>query len=283
MKKMFDDISDNLGTMITQKYSTSFSLAVGLLGQSIRQDIYNIYGFVRTADEIVDSFHGLPQEEMLDRFQDETNFALKSGISTNPIINAFQSTVRKYDIPRELIDAFLKSMRFDLTKKVYANQDEIDEYIFGSADVVGLMCLMVFVKGDLKEYERLKEPAMRLGSAFQKVNFLRDLKADYEDLNRAYFPSVDPGNFTELNKERIVAEIEEDFRFAAEGIAQLPREARFGVYLAFKYYTKLLQKIVRTPAVVIVQNRIRVSNSHKFYLLFNSYMKYKFNRVSWSY
>ena len=196
MKELFDKISDESATLITKKYSTSFSIAVRLLAPSIRQAIYNIYGFVRVADEIVDSFEGYPKEELLDRFEDEYQYAKKYGISSNPVINAFQNTVNKYSIDKELIQAFLKSMRADLTKQVYENQKEIDEYIYGSADVVGLMCLKVFVNGNQEEFDELKESAMRLGSAFQKVNFLRDIKEDYDELSRTYFPNVDPENFT---------------------------------------------------------------------------------------
>ena len=277
MKQLFDDISNETSIRITKKYSSSFSMAVGFLDSSIRQDIYNIYGFVRVADEIVDSFDGFHQEEHLDRFEADLWFSLEDGVSANPIINAFQNTVKKYDIPIPLIVAFLNSMRTDLTKKVYTNQQEIDEYIYGSADVVGLMCLKVFVKGDLNDYHRLKPAALKLGSAFQKVNFLRDLKQDFEELNRAYFPKVDPNNFSELDKNEIVAEIIEDFRIAKEGLKQLPKEAKFGVFLAFKFYSKLLNKISQTPAPVLKEKRIRISNVKKTTLLFQYYMKYKMN------
>ena len=279
MKLLFDEISQVAATQITKKYSTSFSMAVGLLDNSIRQDIYNIYGFVRVADEIVDSFIEHPQEELLNRFEEEFWYAIKHGVSTNLIINAFQNTVRKYNIPHTLICDFLSSMRADLTKKVYSNQDEIDKYIYGSADVVGLMCLKVFVKGDSEQYNKLKSPAVKLGSAFQKVNFLRDLKQDSEELNRTYFPNIDPNNFTEIDKNQIISEIEEDFRLAKQGIYQLPQEAKFGVYVAYKYYSKLLNKMVKTPAILIKENRIRVSNSKKIILLIQSYMKYIFNMI----
>jgi phytoene/squalene synthetase len=190
MKELFDKISDQSATIITRNYSTSFSIAVRLLAPSIRQAIYNIYGFVRVADEIVDSFEGYPKEDLLNRFEEEYEFALQSGISTNPVINAFQKTIKEYDINTELVQAFLRSMRADLKKQVYENQQEIQEYIYGSADVVGLMCLKVFVKGDEDRYLKLKEPAMKLGSAFQKVNFLRDLNEDFESLHRTYFPNI---------------------------------------------------------------------------------------------
>ena len=279
MKELFDKISDESATLITKKYSTSFSIAVRLLAPSIRQAIYNIYGFVRVADEIVDSFEGYPKEELLDRFEDEYRYAKKYGISSNPVINAFQNTVNKYSIDEELIQAFLKSMRADLTKQVYENQKEIDEYIYGSADVVGLMCLKVFVNGNQEEFDKLKESAMRLGSAFQKVNFLRDIKEDYDDLSRTYFPNVDPENFTTADKDKIIYEIKEDFRIAYKGLIKLPKEARFGVYVAYKYYLQLLHKVDKTPARHLKEKRIRVSNSTKTYLLFHSYMKYKLNIV----
>ncbi|MGB2127834.1 MAG: phytoene/squalene synthase family protein [Flavicella sp.] len=279
MKELFDKISNDSATLITKKYSTSFSIAVRFLAPSIRQAIYNIYGFVRVADEIVDSFEGYPKEEMLDRFESEYRFAKTHKISSNPVINAFQRTVEKYNIGEDLIQAFLKSMRADLTKKTYNTQDEIDAYIYGSADVVGLMCLKVFVNGDQKEYNRLKDAAMKLGSAFQKVNFIRDFKQDYEDLNRTYFPNTDTGNLTPEEKNEIIAEIKEDFKIAYKGIIELPKEARFGVYLAYRYFSKLLKKIDKVPASTLRQKRIRVSNSSKTYLLFKSYVRYQFNIV----
>ena len=275
MKELFDSISNESATLITKKYSTSFSIAVRLLALDIRQAIYNIYGFVRVADEIVDSFEGYPKEELLNRFEGEYQYAIKTGISTNPVINAFQKTVKEYNIEAKLVESFLKSMRADLNKQVYENQEEIDEYIYGSADVVGLMCLKVFVNGDTKEYDRLKDAAMSLGSAFQKVNFLRDLKQDYAHLNRTYFPNIDPENLTTEDKNKIVQEIKEDFNAAYIGIKELPKEARFGVYVAYKYYLQLLKKVDKTPAEVLMNKRIRVSNLLKTYLLFQSYISYK--------
>ncbi|MGY8932654.1 MAG: phytoene/squalene synthase family protein [Flavobacteriales bacterium] len=274
MKKLFDDISNESATLITKKYSTSFSIAVALLAPSIRQAIYNIYGFVRVADEIVDSFEGYPQEDILNRFEEEYSYALKLGISTNPIINAFQKTVIEYSIDDSLVRAFLRSMRADLSKQIYASKEEMEDYIYGSADVVGLMCLKVFVNGDTKEYDRLKDAAMSLGSAFQKVNFLRDFKQDYTHLNRTYFPNIDPENLTTEDKNKIVQEIKEDFNAAYIGIKELPKEARFGVYVAYKYYSQLLKKVDKTPAKVLMDKRIRVSNSLKTYLLFQSYISY---------
>lgn len=274
MKKLFDDISNESATLITKKYSTSFSIAVSLLAPSIRQAIYNIYGFVRVADEIVDSFEGYPQEDILNRFEEEYSYAIKLGISTNPIINAFQKTVIEYSIDDSLVRAFLRSMRADLSKQIYSSKEEMEDYIYGSADVVGLMCLKVFVNGDTKEYDRLKDAAMSLGSAFQKVNFLRDLKQDYTHLNRTYFPNIDPENLTTEDKNKIVQEIKEDFNAAYIGIKELPKEARFGVYVAYKYYSQLLKKVDKTPAEVLMDKRIRVSNSLKTYLLFQSYISY---------
>ena len=275
MKKLFDDISNESAILITKKYSTSFSIAVSLLAAGIRQAIYNIYGFVRVADEIVDSFDGYPQEDILKRFEEEYSYALKLGISTNPIINAFQKTVIEYSIDDSLVRSFLRSMRADLSKQIYANKEEMEDYIYGSADVVGLMCLKVFVNGDTKEYDRLKDAAMSLGSAFQKVNFLRDLKQDYTHLNRTYFPNIDPENLTTEDKNKIVQEIKEDFNAAYIGIKELPKEARFGVYVAYKYYLQLLKKVDKTPAEVLMDKRIRVSNLLKTYLLFQSYISYK--------
>lgn len=279
MKEIFDNLSDSASIRITKTYSTSFSAAVKLLDRSIRQDIYNIYGFVRIADEIVDSFSGTPQEEILSRFEDELWFGIKNKISTDTTINAFQRTVHKHSIPRSLIKSFLKSMRADLTKLTYSSEEEIKEYIYGSADVVGLMCLMVFVKGDKDAFDALKTSATRLGSAFQKVNFLRDLKQDAEDLNRNYFPNIDLRNFEEQDKKRIVLEVEKDFVIAKEGIERLPKSSRLGVYVAYNYYLRLLHKLNKTPAKNIKETRIRVSNLSKGLILAKSYIFYKFNNL----
>jgi phytoene synthase len=275
MKELFDKISDESATIITRNYSTSFSIAVRLLAPSIRQAIYNIYGFVRVADEIVDSFEGYPKEDLLNRFEEEYEFSLQSGISTNPVINAFQKTIKEYDINTELVQAFLRSMRADLKKQVYQNQQEIQDYIYGSADVVGLMCLKVFVKGDEDKYLKLKEPAMKLGSAFQKVNFLRDLNEDFESLHRTYFPNINPENISEYDKHRVVQEIKEDFEEAYKGIVKLPKEAKLAVYVAYMYYLNLLKKIERTPSRILKEKRIRVSNWSKVLLLVESYFKLK--------
>jgi phytoene/squalene synthetase len=279
MKELFDSISNESATLITKKYSTSFSIAVRLLAPDIRQAIYNIYGFVRVADEIVDSFEGYPKEELLNRFEGEYQYAIETGISTNPVINAFQKTVKEYNIEAKLVESFLKSMRADLNKQVYENQEEIDEYIYGSADVVGLMCLKVFVKGDQEKYLNLKEPAMKLGSAFQKVNFLRDLNEDFENLNRSYFPNINPNKLSETDKKKVLTEIKKDFEEAYVGIVKLPKEAKLAVYVAYKYYSNLLYKIEKTPSAILKEKRIRVSNPKKMYLLIVSYFNFKLKMV----
>jgi phytoene/squalene synthetase len=279
MKHLYDSISSESSKIITKKYSTSFSIAVNLLSSNIREAIYNIYGFVRVADEIVDSFEEYPKEELLDRFEEEYRYSLKVGISTNPVINAFQGTVSKYNIDHALVDSFLKSMRTDLEKQNYDNQEEIDNYIYGSADVVGLMCLKVFVQGDDGKYNNLKEPAMKLGSAFQKVNFLRDLNEDFENLNRSYFPNINPNNFTEEDKSKVLLEINNDFKEAYKGIVKLPKEAKLAVYVAYKYYFNLLHKIERTPSKTLKEKRIRVSNPKKMALLVVSFFNFKLNLV----
>lgn len=277
MKSIFDKVSFECSRNVTKSYSTSFSSAVKMLAPSIRQDIYNIYGFVRFADEIVDSFHEYDKEELLKLFENNLHLALKDKISLNPILNSFQHTVAKYNIPYELIDAFMLSMKLDLIKNQYNTLDEYKEYIYGSADVVGLMCLKVFVKGDDAKYEALKESAMRLGSAFQKVNFLRDLKADFEELNRTYFPGTDLNKLDELSKQRIIEEIEADFKAAYEGILHLPLEAKFGVYTAYVYYKKLLSKLKKTPSAEIKNTRIRVSDYQKLGLFARCYLSYRLN------
>ena len=279
MKELFDSISNESATLITKKYSTSFSIAVRLLAPDIRQAIYNIYGFVRVADEIVDSFEGYPKEELLNRFEGEYQYAIETGISTNPVINAFQKTVKEYNIDAKLVESFLKSMRADLNKQVYENQEEIDEYIYGSADVVGLMCLKVFVKGDQEKYLNLKKPAMKLGSAFQKVNFLRDLNEDFENLNRSYFPNINPNKLSETDKKKVLTEIKKDFEEAYVGIVKLPKEAKLAVYVAYKYYSNLLYKIEKTPSAILKERRIRVSNPKKMYLLIVSYFNFKLKMV----
>ena len=248
-----------------------------MLATSIRSDIYNIYGFVRFADEIVDSFHGYNKEILLNRFSDDLEHALNDKISLNPILNAFQHTFHQYQIDKSLVDAFMKSMRLDLHKNNYLTEEDFKMYIYGSADVVGLMCLKVFVKGDDEKYEALKDSAMALGSAFQKVNFLRDLKADFDGLNRSYFPNVDLEKLDETSKQHIIDDIENDFENGLKGIKKLPIEAKFGVFMAYRYYRQLLKKLKKTPALQIRSARIRVSNPKKVELLMRSYVKYQLN------
>lgn len=279
MKQLFDDVSFKCSKLVTKSYSTSFSLAVNMLSPTIREAIYSIYGFVRFADEIVDSFHDFDKERLINEFEAEYYKAMEYGISLNPILNSFQNTVKQYNIFDDLVQSFLKSMKLDLVKSDYHTKEEYDEYIYGSADVVGLMCLKVFVGGNVQKYDQLKEEAMRLGSAFQKVNFLRDLKDDNLVLNRDYFPGVNLNSFDENSKKMIIAEIEEDFRIAYQGIVKLPMEAKFGVYTAFVYYKKLLKKLENTPYHKIGTARIRVSNYTKFYLLAKSFVSYKLKLV----
>jgi len=277
MKKLFDQISEDCSRLVTKTYSTSFSMATKMLHPSIRNHIYNIYGFVRFADEIVDSFHNYPKKLLLDRFEEDLYLSLDQKISLNPILNSFQETVNAYEIDIELIRAFMKSMRWDLDKKIYDTQEDYQSYIYGSANVVGLMCLKVFVKGSEKQYNELKPAAMALGSAFQKVNFLRDLKDDFQELNRTYFPSVNFNHFDEASKSSIIEEIESDFEHALSGIFKLPVEAQFGVYTAYKYYSKLLKKLKKTPSINIQNTRIRVPNYQKMSVFAGSYLKYRFN------
>lgn len=279
MKEIFDNVSQFCSQKVTKIYSTSFSMATKMLAPTIRQDIYNIYGFVRLADEIVDSFHDYNKEELFNKYEADLQHALDNKISLNPILNSFQHTVTNYNIDHHLIDSFMDSMRLDLSKSVYLTNEEFKQYIYGSADVVGLMCLKVFVKGDPVKYEELKDSAMHLGSAFQKVNFLRDLKADYEDLNRTYFPNTNLAALDELSKKEIIDEIENDFKKGYEGILQLPAEAKFGVFIAYRYYRRLLKKLAKTPAMEIKNARIRVPNYEKFGLLTRSYVKYQLNLV----
>ena len=274
MKQLFDEVSCRCSKMVTNQYSTSFSLGVRLLKPSLRKDIYNIYGFVRLADEIVDSFHDFRKEQLLDELEHSYYQALQDGISLNPILNAFQQTVTNYNIDDELIQAFLRSMRRDLHKNIY-NENEYRDYIYGSADAVGLMCLKVFVKGDPERYNELKPYAMRLGSVFQKVNFLRDLKSDLQELHRIYFPILRDHELNDHIKLTIIKEIHEDFNAALKGIRRLPPSSRLGVYTAYYYYRKLLQKIERLPAQRIMEERIRISNLHKLYLATRSYVSYE--------
>lgn len=279
MKELFDIVSKECSKKVTNAYSTSFSLATKMLAPTIRQDIYNIYGFVRFADEIVDSFHGYNIESLFNRFEADLWLALDDKISLNPILNSFQETVYKYNIDVALIKSFMKSMRLDLSKTTYLTDEEYKEYIYGSADVVGLMCLKVFVKGDIEKYNALKDSAMALGSAFQKVNFLRDLKADFEGLSRTYFPNTNLNALDEQSKTEIINDIENDFKAGYEGILHLPAEAKFGVFMAYRYYRRLLKKLHNTPAIEIKNSRIRVPDYEKFGLLTRSYVKYQLKLV----
>ncbi|MEO4006230.1 phytoene/squalene synthase family protein [Flavobacterium sp. CAU 1735] len=274
MKKLFDELSYKVSKIVTEKYSTSFSLGILALKPAIRPAIYAIYGYVRLADEIVDSFHDYDKATLLERFRNETNTALQEGISLNPILQSFQETVNRYKIDPSLIAQFLHSMEMDLHPTDY-NSERYQEYILGSAEVVGLMCLQVFVDGDKTSFEKLKPYAMKLGSAFQKVNFLRDLKDDYQILGRTYFPNIQMKLFSPEIKHQIEAEIETEFKEALIGIKMLPASSRFGVYLAYKYYLSLFTKIKNTPAEKIMSQRIRIPNSQKLSLAMSSYVQYK--------
>jgi phytoene/squalene synthetase len=276
MKALFDQVSLKASKITTRSYSTSFSLGTRFLGPSVRDAIYAIYGFVRFADEIVDTFHDYDKERLLKKFKADTYEAIEDGISLNPILNSFQHAVREYNIDRELIDTFLESMEMDLSKTAYSRQG-YEQYILGSAEVVGLMCLKVFVQNDHALYQRLEYPAMRLGAAFQKINFLRDLKADFQEMGRTYFPGLDMTTFDEAEKKRIEKEIEADFAEGYAGILQLPKNSRFGVYMAYVYFYQLFKKIERTSASQIMQARIRIPNKRKYALFVESYVKHSLN------
>ncbi|MCB0791212.1 MAG: phytoene/squalene synthase family protein [Flavobacteriales bacterium] len=265
-RALYDRAADRCSRVITHTYSTSFSWAIRCLHRDLRRPIHAIYGFVRLADEIVDTFAGSAQAGMLTRFQEETHRAIAEGISIHPVLHSFQWAVRTYGIERALIDRFLHSMGMDLTERQY-DDDRFAEYILGSAEVVGLMCLRVFCARDDARYERLVPPAMRLGAAFQKINFLRDLRHDHIALGRSYFPGIDLSRFDEDVKRRLEADIAEDLRAGSAGIAELPRSARLGVTLACRYFRAVLRKIARTPADTIMQRRIRISNGHKLLIL----------------
>lgn len=274
MKKLFDELAYDVSKKTTEKYSTSFSLGILALKPAIRNSIYAIYSYVRLADEIVDSFHGYDKEKLLERLKIETEAALEEGIALNPILHSFQSTVRSYNIDRSLIYAFLHSMSMDLNKINY-NSDLYNEYIYGSAEVVGLMCLQVFTEGNEGQFNELEPYAKKLGSAFQKINFLRDLKDDYQVLGRTYFPNVDMGVFDNNIKYQIEREIEAEFKEALIGIKRLPNSAKFGVYLAYSYYLSLFAKIKNKSSQEILQSRTRIPNFMKAYVAFKSYLRYK--------
>jgi|TARA_B100000941_G_scaffold261986_1_gene214465 phytoene synthase len=281
VKSIFDKVSEDSSKLVIKKYSTSFFFSSSLLSKSIRQDIFNIYGFVRLADEIVDTFHEYPKKELLMDFETELWRSLENKISLNPILNSFQKTVNKYSIPKKLISSFLDSMKMDLEKKEYDTVEEYKKYIYGSADVVGLMCLKVFVGGSKKKYNDLSKYAISLGSAFQKVNFLRDMKDDSNILKRVYFPNVNMDHFNEKSKRDIIHEIELDFKNAIKGIAKLPKNSRFAVYIAYRYYNKLLKKLKRTSSENIINKRIRIHNFQKFAVIARSYIKYQLNLIQW--
>ena len=274
MKTLFDELSFQVSKATTKKYSTSFSLGILALRPCIRDAIYAIYGYVRLADEIVDSFHGYDKAVLLQRFKEQTFQALEEGISLNPILQSFQETIHKYKIPKTLIEQFLKSMEMDLQTLSHTS-DSYKEYILGSAEVVGLMCLNVFVEGNEEAYHALTPFAMKLGSAFQKVNFLRDMKDDYTVLGRCYFPEVDFGNFNNSVKMQIEKDIENDFIEALVGIKKLPVSSKFGVFLAYKYYLSLFKKIQKISAQKIIAERIRIPNGKKISLMMSSYIQYK--------
>lgn len=278
MKSTFDHLSEQYSRLTTRKYSTSFSLGILLFRKNLRKHIYNIYGFVRMADEIVDSFHNYDKSKLLCEFRRDTFDAIEQGISLNPILNAFQNTVNKFQIDQQLINSFLDSMASDLEHSKM-DRESFEKYILGSAEVVGLMCLSVFVEGDKSKYEQLTPSAMKLGAAFQKVNFMRDIRADYLHLGRSYFPGIDLDKFEDYEKSIIEAEIEKDFEEALRGIRMLPDSSRGGVYLAFIYYRHLLRKIRKTSAKAIMEKRIRVPNSWKFGLMISSLFKLRLNII----
>ncbi len=278
MKDLFDSSCYQISKLITKTYSTSFSLGIGLLGAKIRPQIYTIYSFVRYADEIVDSFYDYNQQELIEEFENDYKKSLTRKISLNPVLNAFQKVVHEYEL-YEFVEAFMHNMKLDLNKTNYMSVEEYNEYIYGSADVVGLMCLKIFIEGDEEKFNELKGKAMKLGSAFQKVNFLRDLKDDFERLGRSYFPNVKTGEFTEETKQEIIADIENDFKEALKGILKLPVEGKLGVYVAYKYYLGLLKKIKRKSSGAILKERIRISNPKKAVILAKSYVRLRMNML----
>ncbi|MFA9213417.1 MAG: phytoene/squalene synthase family protein [Candidatus Methylacidiphilales bacterium] len=276
MKILFDNISRKSSEMVTKTYSTSFSMGIKFLAKRFHDPIYGVYGFVRLADEIVDSFHDYDKRQLLADFKADTYKAIEQKISLNPILNSFQEVVNKYEIDPWTIETFLKSMEMDLDKNTY-DQNGYEEYILGSAEVVGLMCLSVFIEGNKEKYEELKPYAMKLGSAFQKINFLRDFKADADALGRLYFPQLRTQEFNQITKEEIESDILKDFKMGFEGIKKLPKDARFGVYVAYIYYSQLLAKIMDMPASVIMEERVRISDKRKYALFFGSYFRHSFN------
>jgi 15-cis-phytoene synthase len=278
MKELYDKVSIKCSRITTRSYSTSFSLGIWCLGKELRDPVYSIYGFVRFADEIVDTFHDYNKNQLLERFKEDTYRAIDDKISTNPILNSFQITVHHFNIDRILVDQFLHSMEMDLNQKNHS-PETFKEYILGSAEVVGLMCLRVFCNGNNELYNKLKPSAMSLGSAFQKINFLRDLNADFNGMGRSYFPDIDLTRFDDSNKKLIEESIATDFHNGYEGIKQLPKGARFGVYVAYVYYLALFKKIKNTPSDKVLQSRIRIRNRHKARLLAYSYFKHQLNML----
>lgn len=274
MDPLYDKVCFGTSRLVTRRYSTSFSIGVRCLGREIRDAVYGVYGFVRIADEIVDTFLEEDREALLDEFEAEYYRALERGISTNPVIHAFCRVVRRYRIDDSLVRAFLESMRMDLHRNRYT-EDELGEYIFGSAEVVGLICLQIFVQGDRERYRQLEPYARRLGAAFQKVNFLRDLKDDREALHRIYFPELKNDTLTEAVKKRLLDDIYEDFAQAREGIRRLPDCARLGVYTAYLYYLALARAIAATPCERLSETRIRISNLRKLLLFGRAYLTRK--------
>ena len=278
MKQLFDTSSYSCSRLVTKTYSTSFSKAITLLAPSVRPAIYAIYGFVRCADEIVDSFHSYNQEELLKEFEQNYYKALERKISLNPLLNAFQEIVHSYKL-YDLVDSFMHSMKMDLHKNSYQSVEEYKDYIYGSADVVGLMCLKVFCDGDQEKFDELVTPAMKLGSAFQKVNFLRDLREDTETLGRNYFSELNSKEFCDKEKRRIIEDIEVDFKTAFEGIKRLPGKSKLAVLLAYYYYRVLLNKLKKTPASVIMQNRVRIPNYKKMLIMVKAKTLYNLGLV----
>ena len=274
MKSLFDKMSFECSKFTTKLYSTSFSFGIKALSRKIHEPIYNIYGFVRLADEIVDSFHDYDKKDLFFKFKEDTIFSIENKISLNPILNSFQKTVNEYNIDWHLIDTFLKSMEMDLHDQVY-DEEKYNLYILGSAEVVGLMCLKVFVNGDIDKYNELKPYAMKLGSAFQKVNFLRDANADFEGLGRTYFPGVNMTEFNEFQKSKIEDDIENDFKEALIGIKKLPKSSKGGVYLAYRYYYKLFLKIKSMPSHLILKERIRIPNFRKLIIMIKSISRHQ--------
>lgn len=276
--ELYDQTTFECSKLITQRYSTSFTLGIKTLNKKFHYPIYSIYGFVRYADEIVDTFHDFNKKELLDNFRQDTYKAIADGVSLNPVLHSFQAIVNQYHIEQELIDSFLHSMELDLTEQDYT-EDGYDEYIYGSAEVVGLMCLRVFCEGDKALYDSLLPAAKKLGSAFQKVNFIRDIKSDYEERGRVYFPGVDFNDFSKTAKEQIEADIQQDFNDALEGILRLPSGAKMGVYLAYRYYLKLFRKIKNCPASRIKEERIRIPDARKMGILLATYFQARLNAL----